>query len=83
MCVRGKSCRNDHTFYGNDEAIARIPCGLPRRPGGACKLGLKCIYSHEKLPPLTPAEPPCYSPVSELLETSEGGGCSTIPAQTK
>lgn len=76
MCGRGKSCRNDHFLFGDDKAIARIPCGLSCWLGGACKLENKCIYSHEAPPAPSPAESPRYSPFSELLETSEGGSSS-------
>ncbi|KAL3894570.1 MAG: hypothetical protein SGPRY_013774, partial [Prymnesium sp.] len=79
ICDRGKSCCNDHTFYADDEAIARIPCGLPCRLEGACKLGTKCVHSQEEQPKPSPAESPSYFPISDLPEANEGGNSSAVP----
>ena len=67
-CTRGADCRSDHSFYGAPEAIALIPCGLPRRAEGKCARGTKCIYSHEDPPPSQHSCSPQYSPVSEAAE---------------
>lgn len=68
MCDRGKSCCNDHTFYTDDEAIARIPCGLPCRLRGACKLGTACVHSQEEQPKPSPAESLGFFPMYDLPE---------------
>ena len=50
-CSNGALCKWDHTFLGDEAAIAMIECRLPRRKvSNKCKLGQNCIYTCSLLP---------------------------------
>ena len=51
MCSNGALCKWDHSFFGDESAIAMIECRLPRRKvSNKCKLGSNCIYTCSLLP---------------------------------
>ena len=62
-CVRGKTCNFSHDHL-SAEAIRAIACQVVRRPNGACKAGVNCVYYHPDAEP-GPSEMICGNAAEE------------------
>ena len=62
-CVRGKTCNFNHDHL-SAEAIRAITCQVVRRPNGACKAGVNCVYHHPDAEP-GPSEMVCGNAAEE------------------
>ena len=62
-CVRGNNCNHSHDHLST-EAIRAITCQVVRRPKGACKAGVNCVYYHPDAEP-EPAEMICGNAAEE------------------